>query len=763
MTELLVELFPVRYGRGWTRVAGIMRIGVVVIGVVVLGPHLALAMEHVDRDGAADMLDAAEEVELDEGKLEITAPHELRMYREAYVAKAEDVTAEEITEWETARIDASTFPPGQVWDGDFREGEVLFREQGTLHFARFFDPGAYYVFLWGCETRTEEDRKVPGGCRWLDPRYVTMEEDEEIPATDLAVTYRGERYEYNEDAMGEDGSDHDWVVNGEETDLVVEQHDYILIHPVQDGELSFDEVDGNPYGPTYNNQGDKALLWQVDKSDRLGIRQVAGGDVSAEIRVEDCGDQSWNGEECRDMYDVVAVPMNYNQEEFKEYFKEMDDVAFGWAEQYSPLRHDYEDPRDVMKLWFLEPEDEYPMVEDLDIFEDEHVPDVEDIDGEQIKLSDPHTDICWAPGPAKWCVKVPKLSCVAQFGEWSLDQAAETAAQDSRYSDRYDDVVAMHKGEMQMWDMVEQVPEDIEERFREGEEPDMVDAIGVFRSGYDGCGKPGRAVVISSEADMPERTLGHELGHAMGICRTEGVDYQGVCEPGLDINNYHVNVPGPFCLNAVKQSGDRDIMNYCENRDDRYWGDPDVGGDPDDMELPYANVRQWMRHHIEGEEPPREVGVTAVERNLAERFGVAAGTSALVYGANRAIDVIWDEIASDPVTDAIDWVRDGIDSILGGGDGDDTEESRVCSGTPDAPCFRFSRREYGEDAEAICEAMGCAYQAGACVDRMDAPEEDSCSAMAGVLDDPEEKQALCEETEGCQWEPSGEAPPGRVR
>ncbi len=632
---------------------------ILLAGVVIVLLPLAAAATDGPESGS-EQFDAAREVELDRGTLEMTVPDDVYAYHEVYVATASDVDQSEIKTWETASVEAETVSPGSVWDGDFSEMDEVFSGAGTVDFARFFDPGEYYVFRWGCKTVQDGEDAVPGDCRWLDPLYVNASEGFDILANELAVTYRGDRYEYNPD----EESEHDWLLDGEETDLVVEVDDYVQFHPADEGEIVVTDKVNDPVDRAYNDPGDDSLLWQFSDSGSRMIRHIAGGDVRATIEVRDCGGQSWNGEECRDMYNLVAVPLNYDQQAFDTFFTEMGDVAFQWADDLSPLGRTYDDPRDVMKLHYLEPDDHYVA---------QAGPQV----GEQVSLANPHTDVCWGPEPKGRCFKAPTQTCSTEAGDFSLDNVAEAAAQRSEFSGRYDDVVAMHRGDMRMWDMTE-IPEDIADAVRDMNPAELFDAVGVYRDGYTGCGRPGTAAVISDTASDPVRTMGHELGHAMGICRTEGVPRDGSCAPALKDQNYHISLPGPFCLNDVSNSGDRDIMNYCKNRDDRYWGDPRVGGSPDNPDLPYGVVDSWMQHYIEGAEPPgdrgfevfgREILYESVLEKIYEFAGGIPG-KALDEGI-KAINENGDRIG-----DTIDTIQDGIDNLnpFGDDDGDTGED-----------------------------------------------------------------------------------------
>lgn len=567
----------------------------------------AVALEHDVED--ADGIEGVEDLGEVDNQIEVEAPSGMHMYHQAYLADADDVSEDGIEEWTPVAVDASLYAPDSVWDLQLGGEPQLFRDSAEIDLSEF-DPSVYYIFLWGCGTDgTAGGQYIPGDCEWIDPYRV------EIAGMDaeFRVMYQGEEYHYE---------DQEWTREGDDVDLVVEDGDYTEIldtHHSDVDVVTFDQTTGqtstvDDLEQTYNI-GAESVIWHADQTGDLGLEDAEGDVAPVEVRSRCSGGQSWNGDECTDMFNLVAVPLDYPQSEFRTFFHLAEDDVQHWAEERSPLRHDYDDPRQQVKLNLLEPEDEYEPTDGT-------------YSGETMSLSDVHTDACWAPGPVESCTTPG--SCV-YMGQYDLSQVTERAVQQSPFSDRYDKAMGVfHGGDLTVWDPSELV----------SGSPESYGTVG-------GCANTLSDRFVYSDdfgsAVSRQRTMTHELGHALDLCHTLGADDGETCdlsaEPDPALHPYR---HGVTCKNDQSITGTYSIMNYCRNNEeDRYWGDPDVGG-PDDEEAPYTIVQTWMQHYIEGEDPP-DPGL--VERGLDTR--------------DRIIDT--GEDIEDEITDTPGRIRDGAE------------------------------------------------------------------------------------------------------
>ncbi len=407
-----------------------------------------------------------------------------------------------------------------------------------------------------------------------DPEEPEDDETEEgTSAENFYATYMGETYEYNPDGNSQ------WIRNGETTRLVIEDGDYIMFHPDDDGSIEIETgmtvID--PMNQEYNNPGDDGVLYPFTA---LGaeheypiIHETSEGLEIAPVTVrESCPDgQSWNGEECTNMFNLVAVPLNYPQERFKDFYTFSQRVTDNWLEEHSPLRHTYSNPRQQVKLQFLEPVDEFSY------------------NGEgPYPLSDPGTDVCWT-----------------HLTRPDLRDIAEIATLDSQYRNTYDRIMGIYAGDtIRMIDPSELVSPDPSTYTESGGCATVDSDMFVFTDTGD-----------YTEDGITDRghSMTHELGHAFGLCHMDGAVVDGECDLSESPDSLlHPYRHGITCRNTQSVTDYYAIMNYCAYPDsDMYMGDPDFDylniDDPDGIDtsdLPYTIVEQWMSHYIEGEPAP---------------------------------------------------------------------------------------------------------------------------------------------------------------
>ncbi len=620
-------------------------VGVLVLAVISVSPIAAQAVDGVEGDPAVDP-SAVQDRGTVERSVELAVPSELHVYHTAYVAEAADVSQDEITDWEQVRVDASL----QVGDSplqrvDPETGLVLFTNSVGLDLSRF-DAGTYYIFFWGCSIKQDGNSAVPGDCRWLEPYRVEKTTD-----VDFTVTYMDKEYEYADDGM--------WERDGEQTDLVIGKGDYVEIHvpsPDRVDVVTFDETTGqtqvqDDLDQVYNQDGGP-VLWHADQAEeQLALEDRNGGIAPVTVR-DRCDDGSWNGDECTDMFNIVAVPLAYPQSDFDEFYSTSQDVITRWAEAISPMRHRYDDPRKTVKLHLLEPEDEYSPKKGPD-------------QGKSLQLSGVSTDMCYDIGPHPYCP--PAIPGCTWVGGYDLNQITERAARDSRYRDRFDQAMGLHQTSIFS--------------------SELPDGTGKNRVG--GCsGTPADRFVLHTQESINSitETMGHELGHALGLCHTRGdkvtkdtgpsngeddSETTKECDLSKRVDpSYHPVLQG--CMNDPDISGKRSIMNYCDIVKNRvYWGDPDTVGTQGNN-VPYTVVDQWMRHYINGASAPNSDWIHNAPNRVRE-------------DPNRIRDAIDD--VTGPVTDPIqDRVKDITDPIQDGAkdvsdriqDGIDTAGDTVC-------------------------------------------------------------------------------------
>lgn len=163
-----------------TMTAGMFRGYIVLVLLLLIAVPVIADEEPGDAvDGIEDIEDIdAETLEVVDGSVEVETPTGIHMFYQAYIAAEEDVSSDEIADWERVEVDASLYAPDNVWDLQLGAEPQLFRDTAEVDLSTF-DPGEYYIFLWGCGTEgLAGGQYIPGDCEWIDPFYVEKDGEE---------------------------------------------------------------------------------------------------------------------------------------------------------------------------------------------------------------------------------------------------------------------------------------------------------------------------------------------------------------------------------------------------------------------------------------------------------------------------------------------------------------------------------------------------------------------------------------------------------
>lgn len=336
------------------------------------------------------------------------------------------------------------------------------------------------------------------------------EPQEPIEDVTMVLEYKGQLWR----SAGEDDADAaDWVpvasVGAAPRQVTVADGDYFALRVTsgaERGSVVFERegIEQDPYAEAYNDRGDlfgdQGIIHQVEQgtSDELFVRFRRGGEtLEASIGVHGrCqGAEAWTGEECARALNLVAVPLEFDQEGFDRFYDQMEEFAWGWARR-SPLKERAE-PRQYINIQYLEP----------------------------VVTADPPTSRCFF-----------NIDRALEGGhEQTAAYTAMEEAQDSRYASTYHRAIAIYDGDLTF----------------------TVNAGGFeYDRNIAGCNPldwkldkvwPGARDVAVAEyhdgAHTSAEVLYHEMGHSYGFCHSMGApDASGSCSARIPFDPMRVVV-----------------------------------------------------------------------------------------------------------------------------------------------------------------------------------------------------------------------------